>query len=208
MTRRQFTISPDQLSLIVTDGQLLMPEPMNPVVQDAVIGMLPSPRDATENVTTEKIWPDAVDLATYRRSMLDALTPIGAANRSRGFVRAAANPDACADIYQRYGPQVPSMVEEKGHRADRTIEASRRWFYIAQGLGNLATAQSCELTPAQITVRSEIQQLWEAFADRYVKPGRAASKKRNAYIKSLKTEPAVLSSSLQYAPPECMLRLV
>lgn len=208
MSKRQTIISPEQLSLSIVGDQLSVPEPTNMVSHDVITGTLPFPRSSAEIVVIEKVWPDAVDLDIYRRSMLDALTPIGAANRSHGFARAAANPDAHADIYQRYGQQVPGMAEEKGHHADRIIETSRRWFYIAQGLGDLVTAKSSELTEAQIKVRSDVQELWEAFADRYARPGPVASKRRNAYIKSLKSKPATLPFPIQYAPAEFILKLV
>jgi len=208
MNKRQFSISPDQLSLNFVEGQLSVPAPTNSVSHDVTMGTLPPPRSSAEIVATEKIWPDAVDLDMYRRSILDALTPIGAANRSYGFVRAAANPDVHTDICQRYGQQLSSVAEERGHHADRIIQASRRRFYIAQGLGNLAAAESTELTAAQSKVRREVQQLWEAFADAYIKPGLVTSKKRNAYIKSLKRNPEALSSPVQYVPAELMLKLV
>lgn len=187
-----------------------MPEPVDVRLQEEVTDMPPPPRNSTENATPEKIWPDAVDLGVYRRSMLDLLTPIGEANRSQGFATMAGQPHVYPDIPRRYGQNTESMKIRKSHEAKEVLRASQQRFYVAQGLGNLATVHS-ELTIEQIRARVEVNKLWQEFANTYVKPGAVQARRRKAYIKSLQNDPMdtgtpIPAPALHYAPDELMLR--
>lgn len=211
MSKHRNAISPDQLGLSIVEGQLLVPEP-DIRLQEEVTDMLPHPRNSTENAMPEKIWPDAVDLGVYRRSMLDLFTPIGEANRSQGFATMAAQPHVYPDIPRRYGQNTESMKIRKSHEAKEVLRASQQRFYVAQGLGNLAAAQGSELTIEQIRTRVEVNKLWQEFADTYVKPGAVQTRRRKAYIKSLQNDPMdtgtpIPAPALHYAPDELMLRL-
>jgi hypothetical protein len=131
------------------------------------------------------VSPTGVNVAQRAGHLTLALTKLSAANRDRGFGKAAQTEAHRAEVVAWGGTGTDDVADELAYRALTGERSARYDFFAASGLGYLAVRPNARLSGTERLARNYVDGMWGGFQKQYGAAGPAARQERNRLKRQL-----------------------